>query len=322
MFQNIAILGCGTIGASWAAFYSLKGMGVKMYDVDEQKCKSGYQKTLSFLDTTLEHCLTDHRSVEAAKKRLKRVDTLEALLQDADYVQESIVERLDIKQTVYAEMEKSLSPNAIIASSSSGLCMTQIQQVLKHPQRSLIAHPFNPPHLVPLVELVAGKKTDETHINQVYTFFESLGKIPIVLKKEVPGHIANRLSAALWREAMDLVGQGVASVEDVDKALYAGPGLRWSFMGAHLTYHLGGGEGGYPYFMKHLAPAFENWLADMAVWTQVPDEAKNATLEGIKDYVGDKSIQGIEQWRDKKLATLLKAFYQQEESQDKSITSD
>ena len=322
MFQTIAILGSGTIGASWAAFYSLQGMDVKMYDIDSHKRQLGYQKTLDFLDSTLDYRLVDNQTVRAARKRLKIADTLVSMTQNADYVQESIIERLDIKQAAYAELEKSLSPDAIIASSSSGLAMTDIQQSLKYPQRTLIAHPFNPPHLIPLVELVAGKSTDKTRLDQVYTFFESLGKIPILLKKEVPGHIANRLSAALWREAMDLVGQGVASVEDVDKALYAGPGLRWSFMGSHLTYHLGGGEGGYPYFMKHLAPAFENWLADMAVWTEVPDEAKSAALDGIKAYVGDKRIQDIECWRDEKLTALLKAFYQQEESQDKSLTDD
>jgi carnitine 3-dehydrogenase len=313
MFQTIAILGSGTIGASWAAFYSLQGLNVKLYDIDIQQRQSGYQKALGFLDAILEHQLADHKKVEAAKKRLKIVETIEALAEDADYVQESIIERLDIKQAAYAQLEKFLSSEAIIASSSSGLCMTQIQQVLKYPQRSLIAHPFNPPHLVPLVELVAGKETDKTRLDQVYTFFESLGKIPIVLKKEVPGHIANRLSAALWREAMDLVGQGVANVEDIDKALYAGPGLRWSFMGSHLTYHLGGGEGGYPNFMEHLAPAFENWLADMAVWTKVPDEAKNAALEGIKNSVGEKSIQELERWRDENLTTLLKVLYPSDE---------
>ena len=282
-----------------------------LYDVVEQKRESGYQKALAYLDASLEYHLTDHKSVKAAKKRLKIADTLQSMAQDVDYVQESIIERLDIKQAAYAELEKSISPEAIIASSSSGLAMTQIQQVLKTPRRTLIAHPFNPPHLVPLVELVAGQDTAVEIIDQVFAFFESLGKIPIRLQKEVPGHIANRLSAALWREALNLIGQGVASVEDVDKALFAGPGLRWSFMGSHLTYHLGGGEGGYPYFMRHLAPAFENWLADMAAWSTIPDEAKKAALEGIEAYVGDKKIQDLERWRDGNLAAILKTLYHQ-----------
>jgi 3-hydroxybutyryl-CoA dehydrogenase len=150
---------------------------------------------------------------------------------DVQLVQESVAENYEIKQQVFKELDSYTQPDAILASSSSGLLMTPIQQVTNHPGRCLIAHPFNPPHLIPLVELVPGDKTDELTVLRMKDFYEKLGKVPVVLKKAVPGHIANRLALALWREAVDLVIQGIASVEDVDKAVSAGPGLRWAVMG-------------------------------------------------------------------------------------------
>jgi 3-hydroxyacyl-CoA dehydrogenase len=204
-------------------------------------------------------------------------------------------------------MDRVASPSTIIASSSSGLLMTEIQQVMNYPQRSLIAHPFNPPHLIPLVELVPGKQTDPEIIKTMYDFYQGLGKIPVVLKKEVPGHIANRLAVALWREAIELVATGVASVEDVDKALYAGPGIRWALMGQHLIYHLGGGEGGYEYFIDHIGREFEKY--QMASWTKIPEDARKAIIAGVKDSLGGRSVSELAQWRDEKLVELLKVIY-------------
>jgi 3-hydroxyacyl-CoA dehydrogenase len=188
--------------------------------------------------------------------------------------------------------------------------MTELQKVMKHPRRSLIAHPFNPPHLVPLVELVPGSETDPEIIRKLYDFYRGLGKIPVVLKKEVPGHIANRLATALWREAIDLVASGVASVEDVDKALYAGPGIRWAFMGQHLIYHLGGGEGGYEHFIEHLGKGIElNWKS-MATWTEIPAEAREAVVRGMNDFLGEREMPDLTRWRDEKLVKILKAVYE------------
>ena len=139
--------------------------------------------------------------------------------------------------------------------------------------------------------------------------YQGLGKIPVVLKKEVLGHIANRLAAALWREAIDLVATGVASVEDVDKALYAGPGIRWALMGQHLIYHLGGGDGGYEYFINHIGKAFEKYWQGMASWTEIPEDAKEAIISGVKDSLGGQSLSKLTQWRDEKLVKLLKVIY-------------
>jgi len=243
-----------------------------------------------------------------AKARIRQSDNLEETLAGADLVQESVKEDYDTKTDLFREIEALIRPGAVIASSSSGLLMTRMQSVLKHPERSLIAHPFNPPHLVPLVELVPGDKTDPDVVESARGFFEGLGKVPVVLKKEVPGHIANRLAAALWRESIDLVASGVASVEDVDKALRAGPGLRWALMGQHLIYHLGGGEGGYRHMINHIGKSFNAYWETMPTWTQIPEAAKEQIIRGIEESVGDRSVQELSEERDRNLARILKAL--------------
>jgi 3-hydroxyacyl-CoA dehydrogenase len=186
--------------------------------------------------------------------------------------------------------------------------MSEIQKNATRPERCLIAHPFNPPHLIPLVELVPGEQTNRQLIEEVRLFFEGLGKTPVVLKKEAPGHIANRLAAALWREAIDIVIRGISSVEDVDKALRAGPGIRWALMGQHLIYHLGGGEGGYGYFIDHIGKAFVTLWEDMATWTEIPEEAKEMLVKGITASIGDRNLPQMAEWRDKKIVELLKTI--------------
>ena len=308
-FRTVAILGAGTIGASWACFYASKGLKVSVLDVTAERLEQGLTRAKDFLGRLHELGLCDKEAVGEALENLRPASDVEDLLNDADFVHESTIENYDKKKEMFALMDKLASPSTVIASSSSGLLMTGIQEDMKHPERSLIAHPFNPPHLIPLVELVPGKRTEQETIRITYAFFEALGKIPVVLEKEVPGHIANRLSAALWREAVDLVARGVASVEDVDKALFAGPGLRWSFMGQHLIYHLGGGEGGYEYFIDHIGASFEEYWKGMAAWTQIPEAAKRAIVSGVKDYVGGRSLSNLNTWRDEKLARVIQAAH-------------
>ena len=180
---------------------------------------------------------------------------------------------------------------------------------MEHPERSLIAHPFNPPHLIPLVELVPGERTDPETLTETKAFFESLGKVPVVLRKEVPGHVANRLQAAVWREAIDLVLKGVASVADVDKALAAGPGIRWALLGPHMIFHLGGGPGGIKHFIDHIGSAWDDVWTDMASWTSLPGGTTDALVSGVQEEAGDRPPQEIAQWRDEKVVQLLKAIY-------------
>jgi carnitine 3-dehydrogenase len=307
--HRIGILGTGTIGASWASFYASRGITVKLFDSQPESLNNGLTTARQNLDDLQKFELADGETVEKAWANLTAVTNFTELVRDVEFIHESVVESYDVKKAVFARLDEMTAPSTIIASSSSGLLLTEIQRVMNHPQRSLIAHPFNPPHLIPLVELVPGRQTRPDVIQTMHSFYQRLGKIPVVLKKEVPGHIANRLAAALWREAIDLVATGVASVEDVDKALYAGPGTRWAFMGQHLTYHLGGGEGGYRYFIDHIGTAFETYWREMATWTEIPDAAKTAVISGVEDFVGNRSLTELARWRDERLVKLLKVLY-------------
>jgi len=307
--RRVGIIGTGTIGSSWAAFYASQGMEVKLFDINPENLDKGFRKTIQYLNDLLKFDLADKKTIEEAQNNVQPVDCVAALVEDVDVVHESGFENYDVKKEVFAEIDGLASPLTIIASSSSGLLMTEIQKVMNYPRRSLIAHPFNPPHLIPLVELVPGKQTAPETIKTMCYVYQRLGKIPVVLKKEVPGHIANRLAAALWREAIDLVATGVASVEDVDKALYAGPGIRWALMGQHLIYHLGGGEGGYEYFINHIGKTFEKYWKGMASWTEIPEDAKETIISGVKDSLGGQSLFELTQWRDEELVKLLKVIY-------------
>ncbi len=308
-FKTVGILGTGVIGSSWAAFYSTIGMKVKMYDLDDRCRKAGLERTIGFIEGLNDGGLISHEKRKIAVSNLDITDSLEDAANDVDLIQESVAENYAAKHQVFKIADARSRPETVILSSSSGLLVSEIQKVTRRPERCLIAHPFNPPHLVPLVELVPGEQTDKNILLHVKTFFEAAGKIPVVLKKEVPGHIANRLSAALWREAVDIVLKGVADVGEVDKALRAGPGLRWALMGPHLTYHLGGGEGGIGHFIDHLGPAFETWLSDMAVWAKFPSQSREILSEGVEKEIQGRDPADLAQWRDRKLIEIIKLLY-------------
>ena len=308
--QSVGIVGTGVIGSSWAAFYASKGFEVKMYDIDPSFCHKGLSRAIEYVEVLREQGLLSENACRKAISDMTVVNDLNEAIKDVQLIQESAAETYEVKHQIFKAIDAETPPDVILASSSSGLLMTEIQKVTQHPQRCLIAHPFNPPHLIPLVELVPGDQTNDNTISKMKSFFEGLGKIPVVLKKEAPGHIANRLAAALWREATDIVLKGIASVEDVDKALFAGPGIRWALMGQHLIYHLGGGEGGIEYFIDHLGPAFEGWWKSMATWTSLPQEAKSILVEGVKEEIKGKNLTEVTQWRDEKLVKLLKVIYE------------
>ncbi|MCK9364788.1 MAG: 3-hydroxyacyl-CoA dehydrogenase NAD-binding domain-containing protein [Syntrophales bacterium] len=311
--QAIGILGTGTIGSSWATFFAAQGMKVRMHDVDPVIVERGIGKAYENLEALVRYGLLEKERLAAIRGNIASAEDMEAFLDGVDYVQESVAETYEVKGKVYAEMDRIASPRTILASSSSGLLMSEIQKHVARPERCLIAHPFNPPHLVPLVELVPGQETDPAIVERVKRFFEELGKIPVVLKLEVPGHIANRLAAALWREAIDLVIRGVASVEDVDKALYAGPGIRWALMGQHMIYHLGGGDGGYGYFIDHIGKAFGAYWREMASWSEISPESRERLVDGVQESMGERNAAEISRWRDEKIVGLLKVIYGKQE---------
>ena len=309
--EQVGIIGAGLIGAGWAAFYTAKGLGVTLYDQDATACERGRQQALQYLTFLKDHGLLSAADHDRAVAGVKVSDNLEQALQGAQLIQESVSERYEIKKDVFRRIDRATSPEVILASSSSGLLISELQTVMDHPERSLIAHPFNPPHLMPLVELVPGKRTAPQTVSWAKGFFEKLGKVPVILNQEVPGHIANRLQAAVWREAIDLVLKGVASVADVDRALSAGPGLRWALLGPNMIFHLGGGPGGIKHFIDHVGVAWKDLWEDMAKWRSIPSQAVDALQTGLDEQMTDKTPEEMGQWRDERIVRLRQIIYEE-----------
>src|SRR6476620_3372257 len=246
--HRIAIVGTGTIGASWATHYLARG-----FDVTATDPAPGAEAALrSYVEGAWEGASTLGLAPGASIDRLKFTSDMSAALADADCVQENGPERPELKVKLFADIDDATPPDAIIASSSSGITMSEIQVECQRPERTVIGHPFNPPHVIPLVEVVGGKKTSPETIRAAMSFYTSIGKKPILLKKELRGHVANRLQSALYREIVYLIGEGVLAVADADDAVSWGPGLRWGVMGPNLLWHLGGGQGGIQHFMDTL----------------------------------------------------------------------
>ena len=300
--KRVAIIGTGVIGASWAALFLAKGLDVAATDV-----APGAEKRLRDYIDAAWPALTDlGLAPGASPARLKFASDLKTAVAGAQLVQENGPERIDFKRQLYGELDALLPPDAIIASSSSGLTMSEIQTgAASHPERCVIGHPFNPPHLIPLVEIVGGKKTSESTIERVSAFYAALGKRTIRLHKEVPGHVANRLQAALWREIVYLISEGVVSVEDADTAVSWGPGLRWGVMGPTLLFHLGGGAGGIDHF-------FDQFTGPMTAWwkvlgnPQITAEVRRTVTQGVMEEAGNLSLEALATQRDEVLLGLLK----------------
>ncbi|MBO7848925.1 3-hydroxyacyl-CoA dehydrogenase [Burkholderia pseudomallei] len=295
--QRIAVVGAGVIGASWTAFYLSKGFVVAVTDP-----APGARERL---DAALANFLGERAGTLASRVAFE--PTLDAALEGADFVQENGPERLDFKRELYRRIDARLPAHVLVASSSSGLKMSDIQTACDaHPQRCLVAHPFNPPHLIPLVELVGGAATSADAIARAKRFYDSLGKVTIVLNKERAGHVANRLAAALFREVYYLVGEGVVSVEDADKAVSWGPGLRWGLMGQSLVYHLGGGEGGIAHFLEHLSGPMASWWNDLGAPSFSPDVDRQL-IDALREIQGAHSMRELGAERDRLLVELIDA---------------
>ncbi|AGR71558.1 3-hydroxyacyl-CoA dehydrogenase NAD-binding domain-containing protein [Burkholderia pseudomallei] len=295
--QRIAVVGAGVIGASWTAFYLSKGFDVAVTDP-----APGARERL---DAALANFLGERAGTLASRVAFE--PTLDAALEGADFVQENGPEHLDFKRELYRRIDARLPAHVLVASSSSGLKMSDIQTACDaHPQRCLVAHPFNPPHLIPLVELVGGAATSADAIARAKRFYDSLGKVTIVLNKERAGHVANRLAAALFREVYYLVGEGVVSVEDADKAVSWGPGLRWGLMGQSLVYHLGGGEGGIAHFLEHLSGPMASWWNDLGAPSFSPDVDRQL-IDALREIQGAHSMRELGAERDRLLVELIDA---------------
>jgi 3-hydroxyacyl-CoA dehydrogenase len=304
--HRIAIVGTGVIGASWAAQYLARGLDVVATD----PAPNAEENLRKYVDQAWEQLTTIGLSSGASRNRLSFTTNMKDALSEADLVQENGPERPDFKMKLFADMDDATPVDSIIASSSSGITPSVMQSKCKHPERVLVGHPFNPPHIIPLVEVVGGTKTSPEAVQRAIAFYTSIGKKAILLHKELPGHVANRLQAALYREIMYLIQQGVLSVADADDAVSYGPGLRWGVMGPSLQWHLGGGEGGIKHFMDHLMDP----LAGMMKALGTPDitpELKQTIAEAVLREAGNHSVEQLAQQENETLVGLLRLRGQQ-----------
>ena len=299
--HRIAIVGTGVIGASWAAQYLARGFDVVATD----PAPNTEENLRKYVDEAWEQLTVIGLSPGASRDRLSFNANLKEALSNADFVQENAPERPEFKINLFADIDEATPADSIIASSSSGITPSVIQSNCKHPERVLIGHPFNPPHIIPLVEIVGGTKTSPGAIQQAMAFYASIGKKPILLHKELPGHVGNRLQAALYREVMYLIEQGVLSVADADNAVSFGPGLRWGVMGPSLQWHLGGGSGGIKHFTEHLMDPMAAMFKALGT-PEVTPELKQTIAEGVLQEAGDRSVDQLAQEENELLVGLLR----------------
>jgi 3-hydroxyacyl-CoA dehydrogenase len=306
--RRIAIIGTGVIGASWTALYLAKGLQVVATD-PAPNAEASLRK---FVDTAWPALKRLGLSPGASKSNVTFTPVLADALSGVDLVQENGPERIDFKQKLYGQIDQLLRPEVIIASSSSGLTMSEIQKgAATHPERCVIAHPFNPPHLIPLVEIVGGAKTSEETIKRATAFYTSIGQRTVRLNKEMPGHVANRLQAALAREVYHLVAEGVVSAADVDTALCWGPGLRWGVMGNLMLNHLGGGPGGIEHFFQQFSGPLTAWWKTLGSPVLTP-EVQKKLIDSVHAEAGSRTIEELEAQRDEMLLRLIEARHQVE----------
>jgi carnitine 3-dehydrogenase len=292
--RRVAVVGAGAIGASWAALLLGHDLDVVASDPAggaEQRLRDSVRDRLAELGRP-----------EAAQHLRFVADAGEAA-RDADIVLEAGPERLDVKRALFEVLDAVTAPDVLLASSSSGFGPSSFQDACRHPERVLVTHPFNPPHLVPLVEVVGGARTSEAAVESAMAFMTTLGRQPIRLRRELPGHVANRLQAALWREAYHLVGEGVVSVADLDLAISSGPGLRWALLGPFATQHLSGGPGGLAHVLEHLGPPMVEWWEDLGSPELTPDLV-DTLVAGVSEELGGQE-RDVMARRDAALRELL-----------------
>lgn len=298
--KKLAVIGTGVIGNGWIARFLAQGYDVVAFDPAEG-AQERTREVVAHAWTSLEKL---GLALGASKDRLTFVETLEEAVADADLIQENVPEREELKKSVLASIDQHAKPKAIIGSSTSGIMPSVLQEGLQHPDRLIVAHPFNPVYILPLVELVGGKATTSAVIERANKFYHSIQMKPLVIKKEIEGHLADRLMEALWREALHLVNDGVATTEEVDAAIIYGAGLRWAQMGPFLTFHLAGGEKGMRHMLEQFGPALK------LPWTKLEapdltDELKEKVIEGCESHAGDVSIAELERKRNEFLVELL-----------------
>jgi len=297
--RKVAVLGGGVIGMSWASLFLARGFKVVVCDPRpeaEADLKAFVEEAWPMMKAL---GLTKSDAVRQAD-----FSTDIGTLTDIDFVTECGPDRVDIKRQMVRQLEAVIDPDVLISSSTSSLMASDIQEEAVHPERIFVGHPMNPPHMVPMVELVAGSKTSEQTMDDAQAFYETeMERVTIRVRKEVVGHLANRLTSALYREAVNIVAQGIGSVEDVDKAVTYGPGMRWALMGPHLIYHLGGGKGGYRHYLDHLGPTQEARWKELGT-PSLTDDLKNELVAGVDRELQEQDAATLAERRDEALVAL------------------
>jgi 3-hydroxypropionate dehydrogenase (NADP+) len=302
-----AVAGAGLTGASWAGLFAAAGLETRLYDDRPEALPGALERAARAARFLGERGLAAADAVDRGLAALSATADPAAAFAGAALVQECVREDLAGKREVFALADRLAPPDCLICTSSSGLSIGAIQTAATRPERCLAAHPYNPPHLVPLVELAPGALTAPEALARARAFYAAAGKEPVVLRRDVPGYIANRLSAALWREAVELVRRGVATVDDVDRAVREGPGLRWAVMGPHLLYDLGGGDQGIRGHLEHLSATKAGMLRDLATWTEFPPDSADVLARGLAVEKAGHTYEELTELRDESLVACLAA---------------
>jgi carnitine 3-dehydrogenase len=297
---TVTVVGTGVIGGGWAAHFLRRGYDVVAWDPGPD----APDRLSALLDTAWPSLERLGLSPGAGRDRLRWAGTLEEALADTGFVQESSPEVLDAKVALLAEIDRLTDPDVVVASSTSGLLMTDMAVECTNPGRFLVGHPFNPPYLIPLVEVVGGRKTDPEAVTWAEAFYTVAGKTSLTMEQEVPGFVGNRLQEALWREALHMVDSGQATVRQIDASIAHGPGLRWAIMGPMLTFHLAGGPGGIGHMLDHFGPALQEPWTRLEAPALTP-ELRDRVVEGATEEAGGRSVAELERRRDAFLVDLL-----------------
>jgi carnitine 3-dehydrogenase len=304
---SIAVVGAGVIGRGWAALAAAQGWSVAILDTDPRATDAAMIEIAGRVRALV---ALGRATPEAAERGLGALRAGRSLLEacgDADWVIEAITEDLGAKQRLFENFDGTASRASVISSSSSGFPMSEIGARCRDQRRLVVTHPLNPPELIPLVEIVPGKFTAKETVETASAWLRALGRIPIALNREVPGNVVGRISAAVYRECIDLALTGVIDIDQIDRAVSLGPSLGWAAAGPHLTYHLGAGDKGLAAFLQHLLQSFEMWWGSLAQWTKLEPEQVRALTAQVERAYGSKLDQ-IREARDRRLASFLKAL--------------
>jgi len=304
---RLAVVGAGAIGRGWASLAAAHGWQTALYDPDARAIDGAMEEIGRRVRALAVLGRAEDATVEAGLSRLRIGRSLLQACGDADWVLEAAPEDLALKQRLFENIEQVARPDVVLASSTSGLAMTDIGARCRDQSRLIVTHPLNPPELIPLVEVVPGKFTSPATVEHVRGRLRALGRIPVTLKREVPGNVVGRISAAVYRECIDLVLNGVVDVDDIDRAVSLGPSLGWASAGPHLTYHLGAGDGGLGQFLQHLLVSFETWWGSLAEWRKLEPEQVRALTHLVERAYGSK-LEAIRESRDRRLASILQAL--------------